>query len=208
MTGSSLLGPFQVRFNTLAVVLIPVCIAVNWAGHAVVSTLKLPLFLDSVGSILGGLLAGPWVGGIAGLITNFVSAGTVDPTAALYSVVAFGIGFAAGIGGYLGWQRTWPTRLLLFGAVFLAACGLSTIINMAVFGGQSGSPVGDALLVGLVKLGVPFWIAAFCDEGISDAPDKLLTVLIATYIYTGLPHRFRTLFQLYRWQGGRVPAVR
>lgn len=200
LRGASLLGPFQVRLNTLAVVLIPVCVAINWAGHAVVSTLKLPLFLDSVGSILGGLLAGPWVGALAGVISNFVSAGTVDPTAALYSIVAFGIGFAAGIGGYLGWHRTLLTRLLLYLVIFVVAAGMSTVINMALYQGQSGSPVGDAALVALVKLGVPLWFASFLDEGMSDAPDKLLTVLIATYVYAGLPRRFRALFQLYRWR--------
>lgn len=207
MRGTTLLGPFQVRLNTLSIVLIPVCVAINWAGHAIVSTLKLPLFLDSIGSILGGLLAGPWVGGISGLISNFISAGTVDPTAALYSIVSFGIGVAAGIGGYLAWYRTWPTRILLYLLVFVVAAGVSTVINMALFGGQSGSPVGDAMLVALVKLGVPFWFAAFLDEGLSDAPDKLLTVLVATYVFAGLPHRFRSLFQLYRWQGTRAGAA-
>lgn len=201
MTGTHLLGPFQARLNTLSIVLIPVCVAINWAGHAIVSTLKLPLFLDSIGSILGGLLAGPWVGGIAGLVSNFISAGTFDPTAALYSIVSFGIGIAAGIGGYLAWYRSWPTRIALYLLVFVVAAGVSTVINMGVYGGQSGSPVGDTALVGLVRLGVPFWFAAFLDEGISDAPDKLVTVLVATYVYTGLPHRFRALFQLYRWRG-------
>src|SRR5256885_2403956 len=85
--------------NTLAIVLIPVCIAIDWAGHAIASTLKLPLFLDSIGTVLGGLLAGPWVGGLAGLITNFISSGTVDPIAAPYSVISLAIGIAAGIGG-------------------------------------------------------------------------------------------------------------
>jgi len=50
---------FRVRMNTLAIVLIPVCIAIDWAGHAIASTLKLPLFLDSIGTVLGALLAGP-----------------------------------------------------------------------------------------------------------------------------------------------------
>jgi energy-coupling factor transport system substrate-specific component len=202
ITGAAgLLGPFRVRLNTLAIVLIPVCVAINWAGHAIVSTLKLPLFMDSIGSILGGLLAGPWVGGIAGLLSNFVSAGTVDPTAALYSIVSFGIGVAAGIGGYLALHRTLLRRLVLYLLVFVTAAGISTVINMALYGGQSGSPVGDAALVGLVHLGVPLWFASFLDEGMSDAPDKLLTVLIATYVYAGLPRRFRALFQLYRWRG-------
>src|SRR3982074_1794374 len=99
--------------NTLAIVLIPVCIAINWAGHALATTLKLPLFLDSIGTVLGGILAGPWVGGIAGLITNFISSGTVDPIAAPYSIISLAIGIAAGIAGYYSWQKRRPGLVIV-----------------------------------------------------------------------------------------------
>ena len=41
------LSAFKFRLNTLGIVLIPVCIAIDWAGHAIASGLKLPLFLRS-----------------------------------------------------------------------------------------------------------------------------------------------------------------
>src|SRR5437868_10906530 len=100
-----LLNAFKLRFSTLGIVLIPVCIAIDWVGHAIASTLKLPLFLDSIGTVLGGLLAGPWVAGLAGFVTNLISSGTVDPIAAPYSLVSLLVGFAAGIGGYYSLQR-------------------------------------------------------------------------------------------------------
>ena len=137
-----ILNAFKVRMNTLAIVLIPVCIAIDWAGHAVASTLKLPLFLDSIGTVLGGLLAGPWVGGIAGLITNFISSGTVDPIAAPYSIISLAIGIAAGIGGYYGWQKTWPGRIALYVLIVLVASIISTPINIGLYQGGSGVPFG------------------------------------------------------------------
>src|ERR1700716_2181571 len=107
--------------NTLAIVLIPVCIAIDWVGHAIASTLKLPLFLDSIGTVLGGILAGPWVGGISGLIVNFISPVPVDQIAAPYSIVSLAIGIAAGIGGYYGWHKTWPGRVALYVLIVLVA---------------------------------------------------------------------------------------
>src|SRR6266487_3116565 len=127
--------------NTLAIVLIPVCIAIDWAGHAVASTLHLPLFLDSIGTVLGGLLAGPWVGGLAGLITNFISSGTVDPIAAPYSVISL----ATGIAGYYGWHKTWPGRVALYILIVLVASIGSTPLNIGLYQGQSGLPFGDSL---------------------------------------------------------------
>jgi len=192
------LNAFKVRMNTLAIVLIPVCIAIDWAGHAVASTLKLPLFLDSIGTVLGGVLAGPWVGGIAGLITNFISSGTVDPIAAPYCVISLAIGLAAGIGAYYGWHKTWPGRVLLYVVIVLVASIGSTPLNLGLYQGQSGVPLGDAIFAGLVKGGWPTWLASYIDEATGDIPDKLITVVVALLIYTGLPNRYRMLFSVWK----------
>src|ERR1700694_1234247 len=194
----SWLSAFKPRMNTLGIVLIPVCIAIDWAGHAIASTLKLPLFLDSIGTVLGGLLAGPWVGGLAGFITNLISSGTVDPIAAPYSVISLLIGFAAGIGGYYSWQKRRTGWLALYVLIFLVASVGSTPLNIALYNGQSGVWFGDAIYAALVKGGFPTVLAAYLDEAAGDLPDKLITVLVALLIYQGLPRRFRSLFALYR----------
>ena len=193
-----ILNAFRVRLNTLAIVLIPVCIAIDWVGHALASTLKLPLFLDSIGTVLGGLLAGPWVGGIAGLITNFISSGTVDPIAAPYSIISLGIGIAAGIGGYYGWHKTWPGRIALYVLIVLVASIGSTPLNIGLYQGQSGVPTGDAIYAAMVKGGWPSWLAAYIDEASGDIPDKLITVVVAILIYFGLPNRYRALFSMWK----------
>jgi energy-coupling factor transport system substrate-specific component len=194
----SWLSAFKLRMNTLAIVLIPVCIAINWAGHAIATTLKLPLFLDSIGTVLGGLLAGPWAAGLAGFITNLISSGTVDPIAAPYSVISLLIGFAAGIGGYYSWQKRRTGWLALYVLIFLVASVGSTPLNLALYNGQSGVWFGDAIYAALVKGGFPTVLAAYLDEAAGDLPDKLITVLVALLIYQGLPRRFRSLFALYR----------
>jgi energy-coupling factor transport system substrate-specific component len=195
------LNAFKFRLNTLAIVLIPVCIAINWAGHALAQALHL-LFLDSVGTVLGGLLAGPWVGGISGLLTNIISSGSTDPIAWAYCGVAFAIGIAAGIGGYYGWQYTWPGRIALYVLIVLVASIISTPINIGLYSGQSGVPFGDALYAGMVKAGWPTWLAAYIDEASGDIPDKLITVVVATAIYFGLPKRYRSLFSVWRRSPG------
>ena len=56
--------------KTLA--LIAVCIAVNIALGQVVSTLKLPVFLDSIGTMVAALLMGPWMKLFTRLYTNLI----------------------------------------------------------------------------------------------------------------------------------------
>ena len=84
-------------------------------------------------------------GMIAGLITNFISSGTVDPIAAPYSIISLAIGIAAGIGGYYGWHKTWPGRIALYVLIVLVASIGSTPLNVNLYAGQSGVPLGDAI---------------------------------------------------------------
>ena len=73
-------------------VLVAVCIAVNIALGQVVSTLKLPVFLDSIGTMLAVLLMGPWVGMSTGLCTNLIWGLISGPVAAAFAPVSMAIG--------------------------------------------------------------------------------------------------------------------
>ncbi len=48
------------QFGTRVIMLIPIAIAINIVlGQTVAAVLKLPIYLDSIGTILVGVLAGP-----------------------------------------------------------------------------------------------------------------------------------------------------
>ena len=63
---------FSTKWNAATVVLIPVCIGINFLGKLFASTLKLPLWLDSIGTCIGAILGGPIIGGLCGAINNLV----------------------------------------------------------------------------------------------------------------------------------------
>ena len=50
------------KLSTAAIVLIPVAIGINYVGKTIAALLKLPLWIDSLGTILASMLAGPIVG--------------------------------------------------------------------------------------------------------------------------------------------------
>lgn len=53
-------------FSMLAILIIPVAVAVNFVGGQLASILKLPMYLDTIGTIFAAMLCGPWVGATAG----------------------------------------------------------------------------------------------------------------------------------------------
>ena len=48
-------------FSLMSSLLIPVAVAINFTGSFIASSLKLPLFLDAIGTVFISLIAGPWV---------------------------------------------------------------------------------------------------------------------------------------------------
>ena len=60
-------------FSTRVIALMPVAIAINIVlGYTVQSVLKLPIYLDSIGTILVGVLAGPIAGALTGGLANLI----------------------------------------------------------------------------------------------------------------------------------------
>jgi energy-coupling factor transport system substrate-specific component len=181
-------GVFKLRLDSVGLVLIPVCIGLNVSGRAIAVGLKLPLFLDSIGTVLAAVLAGPWVGASVGLVTNLISSNTIDPIAAPYAVVSVSVGLAAGFGRYLNWQNRPSDWLALWPVCFLVASVVSTPLNLTFNGGRTGVPLGDAVYSYVANNHfLPRFVAVYIGEAAVDLPDKLITVLAALFIYRSLP---------------------
>jgi hypothetical protein len=118
------------QFDTRTIVLIPIAIAINIIlGQTVAAALKVPVYLDSIGTILVGVLAGPiagaLTGGLANLIWTYVLPSPFHSDyAAPFFIVAVEIGLLAGIFGRLGFFRSRPNtsnERLAIGAVVVIA---------------------------------------------------------------------------------------
>ena len=100
------------RSTTRTLVLMPVAIALNIAlGSTVQQALKLPIYLDSVGTVLTGVLAGPLAGAATGALTNLIWAYVLPPpvqapTAGPFAITAAAIGLLAGLWGWLSVFRS------------------------------------------------------------------------------------------------------
>jgi len=122
------------RFDTRTIVMIPIAIAINIVlGQTVSAVLKIPIYLDSVGTILVGVVAGPIPGLVTGALANLVwtyvlPAPFHSDYAAPFFVVAMWIGFWAGITAQLGFFRSRPNST--WGQVALAA-----VVVLVVLGG-------------------------------------------------------------------------
>jgi hypothetical protein len=90
--------------------MMPVAIAMNIVlGYTVQSVLKLPIYVDSIGTILVGALAGPLAGALTGILSNLIwQYGIGGANIGPFAITAGVIGFIAGIWGHLGVFRSRP----------------------------------------------------------------------------------------------------
>jgi hypothetical protein len=117
--------------NSTALALIPLAIAINIAGGQLVKALRLPIYLDSIGTVLTGVLLGPWVGLITGLLSNTIWTLTgLDAYALSFAPVAGAIGLLAGFASRMGAFRAGAPRTLsaIIGAIFLFALSLFVLM--------------------------------------------------------------------------------
>lgn len=110
------LGSIARQFDTRTIVLMPIAVAINIIlGATVANALKIPIYLDSIGTILVGALAGPVAGALTGFVSNILWTYVLPPPfqngpAAAFGIVAVVIGVMAGLVGRAGWLRPRPNR--------------------------------------------------------------------------------------------------
>jgi energy-coupling factor transport system substrate-specific component len=181
--------------RTLALALIPRAVALNLALGAVVQALKLPVYLDSVGTILVAALAGPWAAIVTGVVSNAVLGLLSSPTLFAYIPVAALIGALAGLAARLGVFRS-VTASIVAGAVIGVAAGLASVpIVIALFGGVTASGTG-LITLALRAMHLPLPVAAAIAGTSTDIVDKALSCALVALVIARLPQRLTARFGL------------
>jgi energy-coupling factor transport system substrate-specific component len=176
------------KFSTVTLALIAFAIVLNMAIGQLVALLKLPIFLDSIGTILVGILAGPIAGGLTGLLTNLLWGLISSPVAAAFAPVAMVIGIIAGLCARYGLFKTWWLAILsgLIITVFNAIVAVP--IRLYMFGGITGSGA-DFMTAYMLALGKDLFGSVVITVFTSNLLDKVVTALLAWGIVKALPER-------------------
>lgn len=66
------------KFTTRTITIIAFSVALNYIGGAIALFLRLPIYLDSIGTIFSATLLGPGFGALTGTISALLSGITAD----------------------------------------------------------------------------------------------------------------------------------
>jgi|LFRM01.1.fsa_nt_gb energy-coupling factor transport system substrate-specific component len=181
-------------FSLLALLLIPIAVAVNFVGGQVAVLLKIPLYLDTIGTIMVGMLCGPWVGGLAGLITNLVL-GIAEPTFIPFAIVNVVVGVVTGLcarwDGFSVWWK-WIISMVLMS---LASIISAAPIVVLLYGGITAS--GTSLITAtLMATGMNIWRAVISTELVFTISDRIISYIITYLIIRVIPDRTLIKFSI------------
>lgn len=213
------------QFDTRTIVLMPVAIAINIVlGYTVQTVLKLPVYLDSIGTILVGVLAGPIAGMVTGVLSNLIwqyapgiGGGTIGP----FAITAGAIGLLAGLWGYLGVYRPRPASgmgLAVPAAVAIAIIALLAwrMYTIPAYGSEGsgyepwvyGAIVVIGIIAAVVVAGIVFvrrdaagaWVALA--GAVTGVVAAIVSAPIAAYVFGGVTGSGTDLIVAALRQGG------
>ena len=177
------------RNNTFKLIIMAMAVVINIVGAFVAATLKLPIFIDTIGTFLSAFLFGPISGMLTGIVTALINGLTFDPYSLYFMHVQLVIGIVAGV---CYKKNLFKGKYLVLGILITTVIGsiVASIISAFVFGGITSS--GTSFIVMYLKeAGVNIVTSIFSTQIIFDLVDKAITVLLVLSLIKALPNNIK-----------------
>lgn len=166
--------------------LIPLGIVLNLAIGTLVHTLKVPLYIDAVGTIIVTMLAGIRAGILVGVMSFLIGGILVNPVLPWFSgtqaVIAIYVGMMARAKWFSSYFRTTVSGI----GLGVVAGIVSAPVIVKLFGGITGN--GASLVVAFLLASGKSVIESVLLSGLGSEPfDKAAQCLLAIWLLRGLP---------------------
>lgn len=169
------------KWYTISVFII-ICVLLNLAGKCIAGYFRLPLWLDSLGTVAAIYVCGPVCGVIVGVTLNILYSIIYSWTYACYAIVSVSIAVVAGICISKDYMKTLLGALTSSFYIALVSCSISVIFNYMFFNGYTNNIWGDGVIESLLGIGFNDLLSHVAGQFYIDFPDKIITVL-ALYIF-------------------------
>ena len=176
------------QINAFDAGLIALGAALNITVGYLVILLKIPLYLDSIGTILVASLCGWRYGIIVGLTALAILTVTSIPTIFAFAGTVVVISLVTSALTRIGFLKN--LKMTIIGGLVIGICAaiVSSPVTTFVYGGVTLA--GSDLITVLFKTtGLPLWLSVLMSSLITDPIDKLSCALICFVLIKSLPPR-------------------
>jgi energy-coupling factor transport system substrate-specific component len=177
------------KTNTFKITIMSIAVVLNIIGAFIAVALKLPIFIDTIGTFLSAFLFGPVGGMLTGIVTSLINGLTFDPYSLYFIPVQVIIGLMAGI---CYKKNLFKGKFLILGIIITTVMGslMASLISAFVFSGITSS--GTSFIVMYLKeAGVNIVASIFSTQILFDLLDKSITVLLVLTILKSVPKNIK-----------------
>lgn len=160
-----------------------IAIAINYIGANIALFLRLPIYLDMIGTLLVAVVFGPWLGAGAAIVSALISLMTTDIFAIYFAPIAI---VAAFIAGFLV-KETSNSKDLIWKSLLVSLPGtvVSSSITVILFHGITSS--GSGILAQILhSLGIDMTASLVLVQAITDYADRLISLALVLVIIKSL----------------------
>ena len=165
------------------ITLIALAIVINIVGSYIALGLHLPIYLDSMGTIMTAILLGPFYGLFPGVLSALVTGMTSD----IYALYYMPVGIVLGVVTGFVFQKNKSNKLFVKSfCISVPASLISACITANVFGGITSS--GSTMLVQLLaKTPLGLTLSCLIVQFFTDYFDRLLSLWLVFSVIKKLP---------------------
>ena len=177
---------FENEVNATTIPLIAFGAALNIVVGQAVQLIKLPLYLDSIGTIMIACVVGPLAGMLTGAVANLTLGFFFNYAFIFFIPVTLVIGAFSGLAARVGAFKRWYTAMpagLIQGVLAAVA---SAPIAAFMFGGVTMGGT-DFLVLYFRAIGKSIVQSAFLQGLAADPVDKAVSYLIVYFLLTRIP---------------------
>lgn len=164
---------------------VALAIVLNVIGGQIALMLHLPIYLDSMGTIMIAMLYGPVYGMLPPLLYGLVMGFTLDIYSLYFMPVGLMLGLMTGLVSKYFSLKKWR---MIPGAMLITIPGtiVSSVITAVLFGGITSS--GSTVIVQVLnKAGLGLTASVFIVQILTDYLDRLLSLVVVSYLLHVIP---------------------
>ena len=169
------------------------CIALNLLGRLSADALQVPLWFDSVGTVLMAYVFGVASGAIVGVTTNVLYC-WVNATSYVYGLTSIAIAAVVGITAQKKWFNSFFGTMTASLLVTLVSVVISVPLNWIFFCGMTGNVWGDGVIRFMHGRGMHIVVSSVLGQFYLDFLDKVVTLGIL-YLLIKLWRKRRLLLE-------------
>ena len=172
-------------FTIRKMCILALAIVLNVVGGQIALALRLPIYLDSMGTIMAAILYGPVFGVIPPLLYGLIMGFTMDIYSLYFMPVGIILGLVTGLVSMYFPLRKWR---IIPGALLITVPGtiMSSVITAVLFGGITSS--GSTVIVQILnKAGLGLTASVFIVQILTDYLDRLLSLILVTGLIGVIP---------------------